>query len=77
MVLCPVGASEKMACHKYGKRALSLVGLGHEIHDGPWLVPDSGHAKLILKGVTSGSGPEARPGPAGNGNDRKRRTGQA
>jgi hypothetical protein len=46
---------------------------------GPWLVPDSGHAKLVAKVVTSGSGPEAGcgPGPAGNGNDRKRRTGQA
>ena len=43
--------------------------------NGPWLVPDSGHAKLILKGVTSGSRPEARPGPAGHGNDRKKEDG--
>ena len=45
--------------------------------NGPWLVPDSGHAKLVLKGITGGSGPGPDPDPPVNGDDRKRRTGQA
>jgi hypothetical protein len=40
--------------------SLNFLTLG-----GPWLVPDSGHAKLVAKGITGGSGPEAGPGPAG------------
>ncbi len=38
-----------------------------DVSVGPWLVPDSGHAKLVAKGITGGSGPEAGygPGPAG------------